>query len=52
MVEKLETAYSQYRTAVKIELVIYWLVYHLLILYFIFGKDSMELIASFFNDNK
>lgn len=51
MIKKLQTAYSQYKAAVKIELVIYWIVYHLIMLYFIFGKEFVGGIVSYFNDS-
>lgn len=52
MFRKLETVFNQYKTAVKKELVIYWLVYHLIMLYFIFGQKLVGRIVSYFYDNR
>lgn len=38
MIRKLKAAYKRYKPEVNIDLVIYWIAFHLIILYFIYGK--------------
>lgn len=41
MIKKIKVLYGHVNPKVKIDLIIYWIVYHLIILYFIYGEGLL-----------